>query len=106
MSNLIKEMGLDEDNLKWYHLAACKNMDINFFYDIYETDSESARQVDQMCFHCPVVKFCYEEGVANKEKGVWGGVYLNLGRTDTDYNKHKTPDDWKVLKELHGENKV
>ena len=106
MSDLISELGLDADNLKWYQLAACKNMDINYFYDIYEVDPESARQIDQMCFHCPVVKYCYKEGVENKEKGVWGGVYLNLGRTDSDYNKHKSADDWKILRKLHGKNSV
>ena len=42
--------------------------------------------------------------VQGKEKGVWGGVYMDLGRTDHDYNKHKTPEDWKALKKLHGKN--
>ena len=54
--------------------------------------------------HCPVVKQCYAEGVRGKEKGVWGGIYLNLGRVDHDYNKHKTPEIWKALKKLHGKN--
>ena len=106
MSDLIREMGLEEDRLKWYHLAACKNMDVNWFYDSYETDSELAKQIDQMCLSCPVVKFCYEEGVKNKERGVWGGVYLNLGRVDHDYSKHKTTEDWKAFKKLHGKNNV
>lgn len=106
MSDLIKELGLEEDRLKWYHLATCKGMDINFFYDVYEADSESAKQIDQMCMHCPVINYCYEEGVSNKEKGVWGGVYLNLGRVDVDYNKHKTPEDWKALKKLHDKNSL
>lgn len=106
MSDLISELGLEEDNLKWYQLAACKNMHVNYFYDTYETDSESARQIDQMCIHCPVVKFCYEEGVSNKEKGVWGGVYLNLGRVDSDYNKHKTQEDWDKLRKIHGKDSL
>lgn len=106
MSDLIKEMGLEEENLKWYHLAACKNMDINYFYDLYETDPQAAKQIDQMCFHCPVVKFCHAEGIKNKEKGVWGGVYMNFGRTDSDYNKHKSAEDWKFLRKLHGKNNV
>jgi hypothetical protein len=104
MSDLVKELGLEEDKVQWYHLAACKNTDINWFYDNYETDPELAKQIDQMCLHCPVVKQCYENGVQGKEKGVWGGVYMDLGRTDHDYNKHKTPEDWKALKKLHGKN--
>lgn len=106
MSDLIRELGLEEDSLKWYQLAACKNMDINYFYDSYEADQETARQIDQMCLHCPVISYCYDEGVSNKEKGVWGGVYLNLGRVDNDYNKHKTTEDWKALKKAHDKNSL
>lgn len=106
MSDLIGELGLEEDRLKWYHLAACKNMDVNFFYDTYEVDAESAKQIDQMCLHCPVIRQCYKEGVAGKEKGVWGGIYLNLGRVDNDYNKHKTDDIWARLKRTHGKNSL
>lgn len=106
MYDLLDELGLEEEKMQWYHLAACKNMDINYFYDTYETDLETAKQIDQMCMHCPVAKFCYEEGVSNKERGVWGGVYLNLGRVDSDYNKHKTPEHWKKLRKIHGKNSV
>jgi len=106
MSDLIKELGLDEETLKWYHLASCKNMNINWFYDTYETDEEHAKQVDQICASCPVAKTCYLEGVKGKERGVWGGVYLNLGRTDKDHNLHKTPEQWKELKKAYGKNNV
>lgn len=102
MSNIIEELGLDPDNLKWYQLAACAGADINLFYDNYESDRYIAEQIDEMCLHCPVVKQCYNEGVSNKERGVWGGVYLDLGRVDKENNIHKTPDVWKRLKKIHG----
>lgn len=102
MSNIIEELGLDEENLKWYQLAACSGADINMFYDTYETDKYTAVQVDEMCMHCPVIKQCYNEGVNNKERGVWGGIYMDLGRVDKEYNTHKTQEVWKRLKAIHG----
>jgi hypothetical protein len=95
-------IGIDEQDLKWYHLAACNQMPINWFYDDYETDKELAKQVDQICMHCPVIKQCHAEGVAKKEKGVRGGVYMDLGRPDKQHNEHKDPETWKKLKKLHG----
>ena len=106
MSNIIDELGLDESNLKWYQLAACAGADINLFYDDYETDKKVAAQIDEMCLHCPVVRQCYNEGVRNKEKGVWGGIYMDLGRVDKEHNAHKTQDIWKRLKAVHGSNIV
>jgi len=102
MSNIIEKLGLDPDNVKWYQVAACSGADINMFYDDYESDKLLAAQVDEMCLHCPVSSQCYNEGIANKERGVWGGVYLDLGRVDKEYNSHKTPEIWKRLKEIHG----
>jgi hypothetical protein len=95
-------IGIDEQDLKWYHLAACNNMPINWFYDEYEADKELAKQVDQICMHCPVIRQCHAEGVAYKEKGVRGGVYMDLGRPDKQHNSHKEPEIWKRLKKLHG----
>lgn len=106
MPNLLDELGLDAEDVKWYDLAACQNMKINWFYDDYESDKELAKQVDQICLHCPVVKQCYIEGVSNKEKGVWGGVYMDLGRVDRPNNSHKEVETWKRLKKLHGKNFV
>lgn len=81
-------------------------MPINWFYDDYESDKELAKQVDQICLHCPVNKQCYTEGVESAEKGVRGGIYLNLGRPDKQHNLHKTPELWKELKKIHGKNNV
>lgn len=102
MSNIIEQLGLDPDNVKWYQLSACIGMDINLFYDDYESDKQTALQVDEVCLHCPVIKQCYNEGISNKERGVWGGIYMDLGRVDKEHNSHKTPEVWKKLKSIHG----
>lgn len=104
MSQILKQLGIDKEDVKWYHLAACANMNINWFYDDYENDKIIAKTADQVCLSCPVIKQCYKEGVANNEKGVWGGVYLNLGRTDKLNNSHKTKEEWANLRKIHGKN--
>jgi hypothetical protein len=71
-------------------------------YDDYESNKVHAQQVDSICSTCPVAKFCLQEGIKGKEFGVWGGVYLNLGRIDKDQNSHKTEDTWKKLRKIHG----
>ncbi|CAB5218212.1 WhiB-like iron-sulfur binding domain containing protein [uncultured Caudovirales phage] len=98
--------GVDYEDIEWYHLAACKGQPINWYYDDYEADKQLATQIDQVCMHCPVVKDCYFEGVKGKEKGVWGGVYMDLGRLDKQHNSHKTPEILKQLKKLHGKNTI
>jgi len=108
MSSLLKSLGIDPEDLKWHHLAACAGMTkdpkFDWFYDLYEEDKVVSKQVDEICMNCPVIKQCYQEGVQNKERGVWGGVYLNIGRTDKLNNSHKTKEVWARLKKLHGKN--
>lgn len=106
MSDIVSDLGLDETNLKWYQFAACSNMETNWFYDLYETDVQIAKQADNVCLHCPVAKICFREGVRGKEYGVWGGVYLNIGRIDRSANSHKTEEVWDRLREIHDERLV
>ena len=51
---------------------------------------------------CPVAKDCLLAGVENSEYGVWGGVYLSLGKIDKTRNAHKTQEFWKKWKARHG----
>lgn len=102
--SLLDELGLEEDEVRWYHLSACRGTSINWFYDLYEQDKTHAKIVDEMCLSCPVAKQCLADGQAGKDFGVWGGVYLNLGRVDPDQNKHKTPEVWKALRKKHDAN--
>ena len=106
MANLFDFLGMDEEDIQWYHLASCTGMTkdpkFDWFYDLYETDKEAAKQIDQLCMSCPVIKICHSEGIKNKEKGVWGGVYMDLGRPDKQHNSHKEPEVTRKLKKLHG----
>ena len=98
MSNILNDLGIDEDDFDWWHLAVCRGMDTNLFYEKYEADSNIAKSIDDACFSCPVIKMCYESGVEKDEYGVWGGVYLNAGSIDKTKNLHKSQDAWKRLR--------
>ncbi len=98
MSNILNDLGLEEDNLNWWDIAACKGIDTNLFYDTYENDINIAKNIDEACLSCPVLKICYQSGIDNQEYGVWGGVYLSSGQIDKTKNLHKTKETWKKLR--------
>ena len=98
MSSILNNLGVDEEDFEWYHLALCDGMDTNLFYDKYESDINIAKNIDEMCLSCPVAKMCYEVGIERSEHGVWGGVYLSAGLIDKSKNIHKTEEVWKRLK--------
>jgi len=102
MSNILKELGLDESEIKWYHLSLCRGMNAEWFFDEYEEDKELAKQIDQLCLNCPVIEQCLIESKKTKSYGVWGGVYWTNGKIDKKFNNHKTPADWKKLRKIHG----
>jgi hypothetical protein len=98
VSDLLGELGLDPDHLEWHQLALCDGMDLNWFYDLYESDQEVAKQVDNICLACPVIQECGLRG-ANGEHGVWGGIYwAGNGKPDKAKNSHKTPEVWSEIK--------
>jgi hypothetical protein len=101
MSNILNDLGIDKADPKWYDLALCRGMDTNLFFDKYESDMSVAKGIDEACMSCPVIKICHDNGVANNDYGVWGGIYLNAGETDKGKNAHKTKDVWKRLKAKH-----
>lgn len=117
MSELLKQLGIDPEDLKWYHLAACNGMmksihdnnntgkmthELDPFFDAYESDAVIQVQVDQICLACPVAKQCFKFGTDTKSDGVFGGIYLYRGKIDKRFNSHKTPEVWKALKKIHG----
>lgn len=120
MSDILEKLGIDVEDFHWYQIAACNGLMESIrkrvpkgeaykhdpFFDAYESDPEVAKQTDQMCLGCPVIKVCYREAVERKEKGVWGGIYLDLGRVDETFNAHKTPEIWKQLRKIHGKLKT
>ena len=98
MSDILNDLGIHEDELSWQDLALCNGMDVNLFFDKYESDINIARSIDEACIACPVRKMCVEYGMDNDSYGVWGGIYLNSGSIDKMRNAHKTKDVWRKLK--------
>jgi hypothetical protein len=76
-------------------------MDTNLFFDKYESDINIAKNIDEACLSCPVIKICYDNGIESSDYGVWGGVFLTSGSVDKSRNAHKTKDVWKRIKEKH-----
>lgn len=98
MSSILNDLGVDQDDFEWFHIAACNGMDTNLFYEKYEADVNVAKNIDEMCLSCPVMKMCYQSGVSGSEYGVWGGIYLNSGDIDKSRNLHKDQEVWKRLR--------
>lgn len=99
--NILEAMGLDPDTFTWHDLALCDGVpNADMYFDDYESDKTVARQVDEMCLHCPVMKQCAETGQRNKEQGVWGGIYWNgSGKPDKNRNEHKSEETWAKIRE-------
>lgn len=78
--------------------AACEGLPQILFFEGYDEVNEL---VDELCFNCPFRKQCLELGVKHPGKipntGVFGGVYLVLGKYSYKKNKHKTEAQRKQL---------
>lgn len=102
MSNILNDLNLNPDNLNWWDISACRGMDTNLFFDTYESNETVAKNIDECCLSCPVMKICHESGVSNNEYGVWGGIYLSSGLVDKLKNSHKTKEVWKKVNKKNG----
>jgi hypothetical protein len=90
VSNILEELGVDPEDFTWEDLSLCAGMDTELFFDKYVDDSVIAREIDEMCLHCPVMAYCHKEG-KNGNWGVWGAVFWNgAGKEDESRNAHKT----------------
>ena len=69
-------------------------MDTNLFFEKYEDNQDIADGIDNLCAKCPFQRQCLAYGVSNQEWGVWGGVYLEMGKISKEFNKHKNNDSW------------
>ncbi len=81
-------------NEDWKDEAICKGDDVELFFEKYEEDVEVRKEIDSLCSICPVARICFSVGVTQKAYGVWGGIYLDKGKTSREFNKHKTKEDW------------
>jgi hypothetical protein len=100
MYDVLDALGIDLDSLEWQNLSLCNGSDTELFYDQYESNSNIAQVVDEMCLSCPVRKQCLQTGVENGEWGVWGGVFLVSGKVDQNRNSHKTQEVWASIREI------
>jgi hypothetical protein len=92
---LARYLQLDDD-YSWQALSTCQNVaNKEWFFSEYESDEDTAKQVDQLCIHCPVFKECAMSALKNKESGVWAGIYWDgTGKPDKKRNAHKTEEVW------------
>lgn len=105
--SLLDELDIDPEDFHWKDLGLCQKTGvvikpdgtvIDNMFDEYETNERVAKQVDQMCLHCPVMAQCAQAG-SKGEWGVWGGIYWNgAGKPDKNKNSHKTPEVWDEIK--------
>ncbi len=94
MSSILDALGLDEDEFTWRDLSLCRGTDTELFFDLYESNVQIAKTTDEMCLSCPIMKQCLQSGIDNQETGVWGGIWLTIGKVDNNRNKHKTQEVW------------
>lgn len=65
-------------NLDWMDQAACKGLDINFFYTSRNSPNpkylEHLSTLRRMCGGCPVLAECAEYGIKHEKYGFFGGL--------------------------------
>lgn len=82
------------DSQKWKANAACKNYDVNLFFDKYEENENLRPAIDKLCDECPISRHCFAIGISQKEWGVWGGIYLEGGKVSREFGKHRSKAQW------------
>ncbi len=58
----------------WRKAAACKNLDIDIFFPVDDSE-EATLEAKAICADCPVADTCLQYSLAtNQADGVWGGL--------------------------------
>lgn len=84
MIEFMERMGVDPMDFSWQELSLCAGLGAaqprlaEIFHD--DKDDRLKAQAKEICAVCPVKDICLEEGIRNKEYGVWGGVTLVAGK--------------------------
>lgn len=95
MTNILDQLGLDEEDINWQDFAACAGVDDipPEYFDKYYQDNPAIRPVvDSICLGCPVIQECFAQAARNKESYVWAGVFFDNGTPVPEMNSHKTPE--------------
>lgn len=82
------------ENEDWKRSASCLNYETNLFFDEYEEKENLRPAIDKICSECPVARQCFAVGVSQKEWGVWGGIYLEAGKINREFNRHRSKQEW------------
>ena len=82
------------DKHEWKDRAECLGMETNDFFDNYEENLETRKDIDSICASCPVATQCFAVAVSTKGWGVAGGVYFENGKISREFNKHRNKQDW------------
>ena len=78
--------------MDWLEEALCEGMDTEWFFDEYLKNDEIAAKVDKLCAECPVQTQCYNFGKELKSTGIWGGVWLQMGKAEK--NLERVKENW------------
>ena len=85
MIDFLLRMGLDPDDFDWKDLALCGRVpEPEIFHSLAEKKESVRAQSKEVCAACPVREICLEEGIRNKEYGIWGGETLVAGKVQDD----------------------
>lgn len=76
---------------EWQTEAECQGDPLENYFEKYETDRDIAEETDDKCLGCPVREQCLKMGVNTAGTGVFGGVFLVLGKYSKTKNSHKMP---------------
>ena len=68
---------------EWRQRAACRGLDVNFFYPEKFTGRPQTVLARKLCFTCPVKDECLDDALATHDKwGVRGGMSPNERRVE------------------------
>lgn len=82
---------------RWQDRADCIDMPLEWFFELYESHAETARDVDAICSACPVFNECLAAAVNTDNistTGVRAGRYFVLGKVSKTKNSHKSPEQF------------
>lgn len=86
MIEFMERMGINPDNFEWQELSLCGSLGAadpelaEVWHSKAERDERVKAIAKEICDVCPIKKICLEEGVRNKEYGIWGGHTLQAGK--------------------------
>lgn len=88
MIDFMERMGIDPEDFSWQELGLCAGLGAadpalaEIFHSKADASQNFKAQAKAICDVCPVKDICLEEGIRNKEYGIWGGERLTGGKKD------------------------